>query len=280
VVSRDLGTVGPKDGEPIIVDWWSGRGLLAAVAWLLLVPLFLHRSNRDRRALWVLAPLLAVQVAATCVGLVLPAQVSSAFSPFLAVGSSLGLGLAGVWLLGDVLAPMPRVAAFFAALATMCVIGGARAMAVATGGQAIWYGVAQAVLSLILLLALVAAARGCRQHYSPPRFSGLVGLACLLLSALTAACIMFIGALTVMGRSFDIAMIATMLMGCMMSAAVLGVALAAIVLLFMVPVYRCDFYRQRFTSVFGFSQETPQTTGPEEPERIGKPEEPEREGEI
>jgi len=69
-------------------------------------------------------------------------------------------------------------------------------------------------------------------------------------------------------------------MGCMMSAAVLGVALAAIVLLFMVPVYRCDFYRQRFTSVFGFSQETPQTTGPEEPERIGKPEEPEREGEI
>ena len=81
----------------------------------------------------------------------------------------------------------------------------------------------------------------------------------LLLSALASACTALIGAISVMGRSFEIAMVAAMLMGCLMSAAVVGIALSAVLLLFMALVYRTSFYGERFANVFGLCSTSAET---------------------
>ena len=171
VASADLGAMGQRQSQPLLVPWHWYDQLSGFAGWALLgVLLLLVKENRNREALTILIPF------------VLLSEILWPWTAYLLAVLSVDTGQIGypvqwllvawtaLWLLS------PWLARFRPALA----IGWALALAAAVGAAA-EFGFSQrfafgpvlmnyAILILALLLAFVLSGFCCRRNYAPGRF--------------------------------------------------------------------------------------------------------------
>ena len=206
------------------------------------------KANRNPRAWLILIPLLAVNLLWTMLKKIIPFP-SSQMAMFDQLFVSLTMGISIVLLFGHKIGNRNRFVTFLLAVVLMAVVGIAGVISysgLAFSLYTIPTIIMFAVLTLVMLLALVFAGCCCRKRYSNLRFM-------LWLAVWTVAVCMVI----ILGY-FGIAMIILSIMGNMpgelismlLQIFVIGLALGGclyvIMLPFMILAMRSRFFRERF----------------------------------
>jgi hypothetical protein len=189
--SCDLGGLGATEGPPVPYACVTGNLVPRLLPWLGILVLLLLRPNRLATAWWIWLPLAGL-VGVTdgvlgCVGL-FSSQTRDALGQIV---TSLGFGLAAVWLLAPFLRRGHRFLTF---LATGLALAGASLFAYGTQGglgggfpDTLPYLISMVVLAAVLTVALTMAGFHCRRGYRAVPFVGWVMGWLLLACSLAAA---------------------------------------------------------------------------------------------
>lgn len=100
----DLGGLGTKQGPPVRFVWTLPNVLPLLLPWLAVLGLLALPSNRTARAWWIWAPLVALALLGTGLGLAADAADNEGLSYMVQTACAAAFGLAAVWLLGAGLA--------------------------------------------------------------------------------------------------------------------------------------------------------------------------------
>ena len=104
----DLGGLGTKQGPPVAFVWRMPNLLPLLLPWLAVLALLALPSNRYARAWWIWAPLVALALLGTGLGVAADAANNEGFSYMVQTACAAAFGLAAVWLLGAGLARRGR----------------------------------------------------------------------------------------------------------------------------------------------------------------------------
>lgn len=241
---RDIGEAGPKQGPPSTVYISPARHLGALFPWIIILPFFLLRENRKRRAFAVLIP--------TYGSLALAMLLAYGFQ---AIGGFASLirfppaALGTVWLLSGRFSRTNRAMAFLQAFATVVLIGLATGLLAQIGdGPAPFYIFMTILLSLVLILPFAFGAYRCRRKFKAVHFGLWTALACYLIAFL-AICLPALTLLASTGGE-DLAWIfVPVLIGTLFSSGMLGTIFAGFLTAFIVLTFQNKLYRGRFFSV-------------------------------
>jgi MFS family permease len=169
---QDLGRLGPRESEPIMVEW-TPLYHFAFVAWCAVpVIALLLRSNRDRRALAIAAPVFGVWILWLFLKQILPASAIRTF--FLEdVVTSLAALLAVLWLSLGVLADRNRVLVFVAVLLFSILYAAAGPLSTSCSVEMQETAFAMIVSGVgggVLVIGGALAAVMCRRRYTDRRY--------------------------------------------------------------------------------------------------------------
>ena len=259
VAAQDIGRLGPAQSEPVTFHWSLWWHLAGVVPWLVVIPFLFIKGNRNRQALMVMIPLFAIALILMLIWVALRILLEDmpGAGAVIQIPIWLLLGVTVLWLVSYKLGSASRVAAFFGAAAIMAGVGFAIVVCTAVlkfsvlaAVEAIASGIAYGFLSVAMLLGLMFAGLFCRTRYTAVRFtlwllSVFVGV-CLAVSLPFAAFAALFSAF--FEESFAAAAIpfVTILgVGC-----VIGLALFAILMPFMILTFASGLYRERFYDVF------------------------------
>jgi hypothetical protein len=167
VASSDLGSLGSRDGSPIIYDWMLPGVAPLLLPWLAILALLALKPNRCASAWLIWLPLGCVFVLTLAPLPVLPAGTNF----FLDVIAALGVGLAAVWLLSNYLRRQHRFVTFLCIL--LALAGFSMLAAVSRQGwslmtaESLQVGIVLAVGVLASAVALSLGGLICRSRYCP-----------------------------------------------------------------------------------------------------------------
>ena len=259
----DIGDLGPQQGASVTYNWKSYYGAPTLTLWLALIAAFVfNKANRNVQALFILVPLLIVNV----LGLLFKKAMGfrSADAEMLSmIFHSLTVGITVLWLSAPKLSNRNRLVTFVLALAVMAVFGllGARSygrlrLSEKSGGVAVMV----AMSASAILVGLALTAWQCRERYSRLRF--LLYLAfwsviASLASALVVCLIVF--AIERPGFPIVEALLQILVVGL-----VLGVCAYVIVLPYLILALVNPFFRQRFYACLRLKPMHPQEQGAQE----------------
>lgn len=181
--SRDLGSLGPKEGEPVELSFPLYRHLSRLLPWLFFLPLFLVKGNRTPKALLILIPVAIVQTLLIGLGALLSGFIGSEGSLLFTSLTALNLGLASCWLLLHRIGGRNRAITCLLALLILAVFGLAGLFSHGSfdymlAPLAIVYGFMMSAVLLSILLAAVF----CRKRYRAGRFIWFLVLASLVVA--------------------------------------------------------------------------------------------------
>ena len=194
VVSRGVGELGPRQGEPVVIYWTRFHRQLHFLLPLMVMPLLLLRSNRDCRAWLALVPLAVICVPLGAIAVTSP----QLWNPLSQMWRGEAIALTGLWLLTGSIAKRHWLFGVLLTGCLMMVVGLAESLLAAidaVGGicpkmlfeQQIPGAYTFAIGSLFgLLCALTAARLCCRGSLTPKAF--VVRLLLWLMPA-TAVCL-------------------------------------------------------------------------------------------
>jgi hypothetical protein len=171
VASQDIGPLGPRESEPVMIQWNWGYSFPFLPLWAILLLLFALKSNRHRQAWLILLPLGLVLLVWRMLAVLfsIPDEAVESIGFFVESGV---LGWTAVWLLGHWLGTRHRSLSFLMIWGAMfaidlgafyCHFEDYREIAPLLIG----FGLGSAVLPLAMLLSSFF----CRGKYSPLRFS-------------------------------------------------------------------------------------------------------------
>ena len=104
----ELGGLGTKQGPPVRFVWTLPNLLPLLLPWLVVLGLLGLPSNRTARAWWIWAPLVALALLGTGLGVAADAADNEGLSYMVQMACAAAFGLAAVWLLGAGLARRGR----------------------------------------------------------------------------------------------------------------------------------------------------------------------------
>lgn len=258
VPRHDIGPVGPQYGAPVTYHWSILWNLIWLLPLLVLIVILWLKPNRVARAWMVLVPVLAIHAvwmlcAQAFTFSSLPPEFTASITDAAAV---LVLSLAALWALSYKLERRHwfRSSCYAVGIiAVMCVSAAPRFTSLipsAILGSAFAYGVCVSVT----LIALVAAGLCCRKRYTNSRFMiwllvWIVPISAGVLLISLNSIVMVNNFVTLPPLSellvFLAAVSSTDLVG-----PVVGLALYAVLLPFMILAFQNRIYRARFYSVF------------------------------
>lgn len=253
---QDIGTAGPREGEPVAYYWPVYIHMVRLIIPLALVALLFRRPNRARGAWWVL-PLALIPLvtglwiadAGDAIGLFdfVGVLIETVTLPFFA--------LAFLWLMADKLGNLPRLRTLTLAVGTLVLAGIIGLLGVSAFGfdailnvKAFIY----AVFVVVFLVAMSLAAFVSRKRYTPLRFLLWFFLILVVGTAVTGTALSMLLMLMagfLMGGGFSLLYLAPMLMSQMTMSALAGLVLFLFVLPFLVLAFWCPFYRRRFYAI-------------------------------
>ena len=258
VASQDIGSLGPKEGTPVLFHWRWYYSVPTLPIWaLILLLLILPKANRQAQAWLILIPLGLVLVVwrmpATLLSV--PDGPTETLSFYVA---SVAMAWSVVWLLGHWLAIRNRIVTFFLALGTMLAVGLLSHYCHYEDAD----GLASSLIScgiacVILLLAMMLTSAICRKGYSPRKFClwlllwmGVAALGVLLSAAAIGAIVLMI-----LQPGVEIgAQLARMVIVAAIGSAFVGGILYVSNLPFLILAFKSPFYQDRFESIFGLKK--------------------------
>jgi len=245
VTSQDIGELGPKEGTAVIYNWRWYYSALGLLLWLaLILVLVLPKSNRDRRALLIIVPLVFVNLLWLLFKKV-SGMSSSDAQQFDMLFQSMAIGIAVLWLIVHKFGGSNGFVRFCLSLGILAVVAGLGTLSYHTGfsGETSLFLVLLVFMSIILLLAMTAAGWLCKRQYLPVRYMLWLGLCTLFGSAVAMIGVFIIGMLFIfpgqpklMSVIFDVAGVGL----------IFGVCLYVLNLPYMILAFRSPFFRERF----------------------------------
>lgn len=213
--------------------------------WLALILVFvLPKSNRNPRALLIIAPLVVVNLLWLLFKKALGMSSSNA-QQFDMLFQSISISIAVMWLIAHKLGNRNRFVTFLRALALMAVIG--LVGAISYSGLNFSQSTVEAIIMLIIsalamLLGFVLTGRQCRIRYSGLRF--VLYLALWTVAVCLASTLVFYPIVFII-QQVPVP-ISTVLLVALISGLAFGVFLYVIVFPFMILAIYSPFFRERF----------------------------------
>ena len=258
VAYADLGGLGPKQGVPVVYDWVAPSAIPQFLPWLAILALLLLKPNRCSSAWWVLIPLGLVGGATIVPQSAVGFMPSSALEIFLEMISSLGFGVAAVWLVSSYLGWKHRMLALLGILLGLGVVSSLVClMRQDAGPEMLQLGIFLAASVSVISVALTLAGLACRGRY------GWLRLTLWLVAALVVLWLLVIGpffVVSVISSGGRVPLLAVL--------PVIGVAVGisfGVMLPFMVLCFVNGFYRERLKALLhlgGVTAPPPVSTPP------------------
>jgi len=245
VASQYVDEANPKEIEPVVYYWrwyYSAPGLLLWLA--LILVLVLPKSNRDRRALLIIVPLVFVNLL-WLVFKKVSGMPSSEAQQFDMLFQSMAIGIAVLWLIAHKLGGFNGFVRFCLSLGILALVAGLGTLSYYTGfsGETAIFVVVLVFMSIILLLAMAVAGWLCKRQYLPVRYMLWLGLCTLLGSVVAMFGVFIVGMLFIfpgqpklMSMIFEVAGVGL----------IFGVCLYVLNLPYMILAFRSPFFRERF----------------------------------
>jgi len=251
VPSADLGGVGPAQGQASVYNWswtYSAQGLLL---WLVLaLAIVLPKSNRDRRILWILVPVLVSAACWTVFKRIIGATSSDAY-PLDALMYSVLVGLAVLWLVAPGLSRTRGMARFLGALGILAAVAYVACLSygigLARGMRALV--IMPIVLGLALLVAMAGAAWQGRRRGGPVRF--MLTLAVWTVAGGLAVLCGYFLVMTGLASRLSGEDLMRVLPQVLLMGLILGAFLYVLNLPFMVLGFTSPFFRERLYACLG-----------------------------
>ena len=246
VPSADIGELGPQEGTAAVYKWKWYYSVPALALWVVLVlAIVLVKANHNPRALFILVPLLIVNL--LWFGFVkllrFPSSARVLYDPLFV---SYTVGVAILWLLAHKLGNRNRFVTFLLALIIMIVVGLVGLASYGTGvsfDETALFLMFLVILALAVLIGFVLAARLCQKHYGGLRFTLWLAL-WTVISSVSAMLTFMVIMLLVGGRLPND--LTSILLQVLIVGLVAGLLLYAINLPFMILVLSSPFFRERF----------------------------------
>lgn len=168
----DLGGLGAREGPSVAFYWTRPNLLPVLLPWLSILLLLLVKENRQGRAWWIWAPVVAIFVVQSWLGSISPLrELLDAFGPIM---QNIAFGTAAVWLLAPLLYRNKRFLAFIATLLVWILFSGIPFAATAyerSGTETLPAGLFLALTVLIIAVGFNLAGQLCRRRYGAVRLS-------------------------------------------------------------------------------------------------------------
>ena len=119
MASADLGGLGAKEGSPLTYTWTAPSLVPQVLPWLAVLVLLAFKANRRAQTWWIGLPLVGVAALNAWLPSALSFLPSTVMDLFLEVASTLGFGVAAVWLLAPYLVRTHRFLTFLCILPTL-----------------------------------------------------------------------------------------------------------------------------------------------------------------
>jgi len=250
VSSVDISNLGPKQGAEVVYNWRWYHSIPSLALWLVLAAaLILIKTNRTPRILFILVPLLIVNILWFLLTQMMGFSSSTDVEMFNMMFNSLVTGITFLWLFAPKLGRYNPWIAFFLALAlieTVFLVGIVSYLGFGFSQNAVVALAMLAVLALGMLLGFVLASWRCRKRYGPVRF--LLWLAVWMVAACLACTLVFYAIVCFVLCFVQKAPIpiSTILFVASAVGLVFAVCLYVINLPYMILALRSSFFRERF----------------------------------
>jgi len=246
VSSVDIGDLGPKQAPEAFYYWKWYHSIPSLALWLVLAAAFiLIKANRTARILFILVPLLIVNILWFLLTQMTGFSSSTDVEMFNMMFNSLVAGITFLWLFAPKLGRYNPWIAFFLALAlieTVFLVGIVSYLGFGFSQNAVVALAMLAVLALGMLLGFVLASWRCRKRYGPVRF--LLWLAVWMVAA-CLACMLVFYAIVCFVQKAPIP-ISTILFVASAVGLIFAVCVYVINLPYMILALRSSFWRKRF----------------------------------
>lgn len=249
--AADLGELGQQLGQGTSYDWkwyYSTSGL---AIWLPLLLVFvLPKANHDVRILWILVPLVIVNLLWLAFKAVsgMPSSIASQFDT---VFHSAAVGVAVLWLATHYLGRFGGFVRFPMSLGILVAVAclGVLSYSFELSREMPLFLVLLSLLDLVLLGAITLSRRLCGGKYRPARF--MLWLALWTLLGSLVAIFAFVGvASLIMAGGPDLSKTLAVLMF-ILAGLTLGLCLYVLNLPFMILGFAHPFFRERFCACLG-----------------------------
>lgn len=254
VASQSIGSSNPTQSTPVVLHWRWYYHIPALALWtLVFLTLVVPKANRHRQAWLILVPLGLVLLVWRMPLTLLSAPDATVESlGFYIVSGTMAWSL--VWLLGNRLACRSRKASFFLIVGTTLAVG--------LLSYYCHFGDADNLLSSIvaygmpgvtLTLAMMLSSWACGEKCSPARFCVwlLLWTGALSLAMLVSYAAISLIALAVAHPSYQfLAHFAVLLISVVIASVFLTGIVYVLNLPFLILVFKCPFYRERFENLF------------------------------
>jgi hypothetical protein len=257
--SANLGDFGPAEGEPTVVQWGWYYHSPSFAGWALILALFLLlKENRTWQAWTILIPFFLLgEIAWPWLerGLSLPHELGYAWHWLITAWTV-------IWLLSPWLSRRRPIAAYFLALGLAAVIG----IVAGVGVSENWSPVSCISLGVYglgifaLLSAISLSGKCCRKRYRPRLF--MVWLVPSLIVGSVAGLTMTIATLMITIGGVLLPHVFEVLFIIVVEALIVAAVLYLLNLPFMILVFRCPLYRERFQRLLRLSEVAPAAAGP------------------
>jgi len=248
VPTADIGDLGPSQGHTLLYNWrwyYRAQGLLI---WLALVlALAIPQANRDRRALLIFVPLAIASLEWFLLKAILRIP-SPQLYPFDMMVHCLVVGLAVLWLLAPTLGQFRGGVRFVVSLGLVCAVTSLEVLSSAsTSSQETMILLTSPVLlAALLLTALTATARQCRQDHRLVRFMLRLGLWTTIGGVIVA-----VGYFVILTSILSLCLRPPNVASAALVGLVLGVFLYLLNLPYMVLCFVSPFFRERLQRCLG-----------------------------
>ena len=252
VPSGDLGEIGQHEGQATTFDWkwyYSAVGLLI---WLVLtVATLVPKANHNRHVLWILVPLVILNLA-WLVFKKLMGIPSSTASQFDAMFQSMVVGTASLWLMAGYLNKLSSVVRFLVSFAIVLIVVGL--------GMLSYHDIPATALSLfaillvlligVLLVSMIASGLLCRRRYKPFRFMLWLAL-WILVGGVAVFCFTYVIFILAIVPGSSRPHLSQLILSILMPGVIFAAFLYAINLPFMVLGFVHPFFRERLCACLG-----------------------------
>jgi hypothetical protein len=240
----DLGELGQQQGQAASYDWkwyYSTPGL---AIWLALILAFVvPKANRDRHILWILVPLVIVNLLWLAFEAV-SGMPSSAASQFDTVFHSAAVGIAVLWLVANYLGRFGGFVRFLMSFGILMVVScmGILSYSVETSNETAFFLALLVFMALVILVAMTLSQKLCGGKYRPLGFMLWLVLWTPVVSLVAMLGFIVVGSI-IMSNWPDLAEgIRIVVLG----GPVLGLCLYLLNLPFMILGFAHPFFRERF----------------------------------
>jgi len=241
VAGCDIGSLGPKEGQPILYSWSPLYAVLGIVFWVPLVLAYvLFKENRRPAALWILLPAAGFYAAFSVVA-ALTNMPSDIRGLFISIINTIAVSFCLVWLLAGRIGGRHR---FVAAILALLIFAGMAGLALINVGDSnyiaaltIFTGITFGVYTIALTIATMLS----RKRMTGLRFSLWAIPGCLIGTAIPFSVILIIE----MMQNRDAGMVWQFLLQTLAGAAFFYAVLLPFLILFFVN----GFWRQRFEAI-------------------------------